>query len=35
MLAGEPYVKEYQHNINQQLSTFPGFKAKKKVVVPG
>jgi ubiquinone/menaquinone biosynthesis C-methylase UbiE len=36
MLAGEPFVKEYQQNIDSQLATFPGFKFKKrKVVVPG
>mmetsp|Transcript_29692 Transcript_29692/g.62996 ORF Transcript_29692/g.62996 Transcript_29692/m.62996 type:complete len:335 (-) Transcript_29692:426-1430(-) len=36
MLAGEPFVIEYQQNIEKQLSSFPGFTlAKKKVVVPG
>lgn len=36
MLAGEPFVEEYQRNIDEQLANMPGFKfAKKKVVVPG
>mmetsp|Transcript_27542 Transcript_27542/g.46892 ORF Transcript_27542/g.46892 Transcript_27542/m.46892 type:complete len:336 (-) Transcript_27542:354-1361(-) len=36
MLAGEPFVKEYQQNIDRQLATFPGFSSlKRKVVVPG
>ena len=36
MLAGEPFVEEYQQNIDSQLANFPGFTfAKRKVVVPG
>eukprot|EP00980_Cylindrotheca_fusiformis_P021389 scaffold8259_cov143-Cylindrotheca_fusiformis.AAC.7 len=36
MLAGEPYVLEYQKNIQQQLARFPGFKNfRYKEVVPG
>lgn len=36
MLAGEPFVKEYQKNIDHQLLHFPGFSlAKRQVVVPG
>lgn len=35
MLAGEPFVKEYQRNIDSQLFNFPGFSAKKRVVVAG
>ena len=36
MLAGEPYVKEYQQNIHRQLKKFKGFaRSKYKIVVPG
>jgi hypothetical protein len=35
MLAGEPFVKEYQRNIDSQLFKFEGFRAKKRVVVAG
>ncbi|KAL7526611.1 hypothetical protein ACHAXR_001565, partial [Thalassiosira sp. AJA248-18] len=36
MLAGEPFVEEYQQNIDSQLANFPGFNfTKRKVVVPG
>jgi ubiquinone/menaquinone biosynthesis C-methylase UbiE len=36
MLAGEPFVKEYQQNIDKQLANFPGFNfEKRRVVVPG
>mmetsp|Transcript_29905 Transcript_29905/g.72234 ORF Transcript_29905/g.72234 Transcript_29905/m.72234 type:complete len:341 (-) Transcript_29905:207-1229(-) len=36
MLAGEPFVVEYQQNIDKQLANFPGFTFhKRKVVVPG
>ena len=35
MLAGEPFVKEYQRNIDSQLFNFEGFTAKKRVVVAG
>ena len=36
MLAGEPFVIEYQQTIDNQLADFPGFKlSKRKVVVPG
>lgn len=35
MLAGEPFVKEYQRNIDSQLFNFEGFSAKKRVVVAG
>lgn len=36
MLAGEPFVVEYQKNIDSQLANFPGFKfAKRRVIVPG
>jgi ubiquinone/menaquinone biosynthesis C-methylase UbiE len=36
MLAGEPFVIEYQQNIDAQLANFPGFTfTKRKVVVPG
>ena len=36
MLAGEPFVEEYQQNIDSQLANFPGFTfSKRKVVVPG
>eukprot|EP00956_Cyclotella_meneghiniana_P004348 scaffold5312_cov71-Cyclotella_meneghiniana.AAC.2 len=35
MLAGEPFVKEYQRNIDSQLFNFQGFRAKKRVVVAG
>lgn len=36
MLAGEPFVVEYQQNIDEQLASLPGFNFKKrKVVVPG
>eukprot|EP00980_Cylindrotheca_fusiformis_P021391 scaffold8259_cov143-Cylindrotheca_fusiformis.AAC.9 len=36
MLAGEPYVLEYQENIQQQLERCPGFKNfRYKEVVPG
>jgi len=36
MLAGEPYVLEYQKNINRQLQMVKGFtKAKFKTIIPG
>mmetsp|Transcript_18159 Transcript_18159/g.32834 ORF Transcript_18159/g.32834 Transcript_18159/m.32834 type:complete len:192 (+) Transcript_18159:145-720(+) len=36
MLAGEPFVLEFQQNIDSQLASFPGFTlSKRKVVVPG
>mmetsp|Transcript_37851 Transcript_37851/g.79262 ORF Transcript_37851/g.79262 Transcript_37851/m.79262 type:complete len:333 (-) Transcript_37851:427-1425(-) len=36
MLAGEPFVIEFQQNIDSQLASFPGFTlSKRKVVVPG
>lgn len=36
MLAGEPFVQEYQRNINRQLETHPGFTFwQRKLVVPG
>jgi ubiquinone/menaquinone biosynthesis C-methylase UbiE len=36
MLAGEPFVKEYQRNIHRQLETAPGFAFwKREFVVPG
>ena len=36
MLAGEPYVLEYQQNIMQQMKSIQGFENKKSVsVVPG
>lgn len=36
MLAGEPFVLEYQQNIDRQLATFPGFSTSKRdVIVPG
>ena len=36
MLAGEPYVKEYQQNIHRQLSKFSGFQSfEYKTLVPG
>ena len=35
MLAGEPFVKEYQRNIDSQLFNSKGFRAKKRVVVAG
>jgi ubiquinone/menaquinone biosynthesis C-methylase UbiE len=36
MLAGEPYILEYQSNIHQQLSVVKGFrKSMYKVLVPG
>lgn len=36
MLAGEPYVIEYQQNIQKQLRTFQGFiQHEHKVLVPG
>ena len=36
MLAGEPFVLEYQQNIDSQLAKFPGFNSVNcKVVVPG
>lgn len=36
MLAGEPFVKEYQRNIHRQLLTAPGFVFwKHEFVVPG
>ena len=36
MLAGEPFVIEYQQNIDEQLANFPGFKIlKRKEIVPG
>ena len=35
MLAGEPFVIEYQKSIDNQLFNFDGFIAKKRVVVAG
>ena len=36
MLAGEPYIHEYRHNIDRQLAVFPGFSSlHRNVVVPG
>lgn len=35
MLAGEPFVKEYQRNIDSQLFNFDGFSTQKRVVVAG
>jgi ubiquinone/menaquinone biosynthesis C-methylase UbiE len=36
MLAGEPYVLEYQQNIMQQMESIQGFSSRKSVtVVPG
>ena len=36
MLAGEPFVLEYQQNIESQLASLEGFKlSKRKHVVPG
>mmetsp|Transcript_30209 Transcript_30209/g.62879 ORF Transcript_30209/g.62879 Transcript_30209/m.62879 type:complete len:354 (-) Transcript_30209:246-1307(-) len=36
MLAGEPFVIEYQQNIDRQIAMFPGFSsALRRVVVPG
>jgi ubiquinone/menaquinone biosynthesis C-methylase UbiE len=36
MLAGEPFVIEYQQNIDKQLASVPGFKfSKRKEIVPG
>ena len=36
MLAGEPYVLEYQKNINRQLKTCKGFaKATFRTIIPG
>jgi ubiquinone/menaquinone biosynthesis C-methylase UbiE len=36
MLAGEPYVLEYQENIHSQIETITGFEDREyKVVVPG
>jgi hypothetical protein len=36
MLAGEPYVLEYQKNINRQLNMVKGFtKATFRTIVPG
>jgi ubiquinone/menaquinone biosynthesis C-methylase UbiE len=35
MLAGEPYVKEYQENIVKQLKQFKGFRLEKsKTIIP-
>lgn len=35
MLAGEPYVQEYQQNIHKQIAEFPGFDAKQyRTIVP-
>eukprot|EP00985_Skeletonema_marinoi_P018596 scaffold10417_cov137-Skeletonema_marinoi.AAC.20 len=36
MLAGEPFVIEYQQNIDKQLGSAPGFMfSKRKEIVPG
>ena len=36
MLAGEPFVLEYQQNIESQLANLKGFRlSKRKSVVPG
>lgn len=36
MLAGEPYIQEYRHNIDRQLAVLPGFSSlNRNVVVPG
>lgn len=36
MLAGEPYVLEYQQNINRQIKRFRGFHdLKSRTVIPG
>jgi len=35
MLRGEPYVKEYQKAIDEQLRKFAGFKEWDKTLVPG
>ena len=36
MLAGEPFVREYQQNIENQLASLRGFTfSKRKVIVPG
>ena len=36
MLAGEPFVIEYQQNIDKQLASVEGFKfSKRKEIVPG
>ena len=36
MLAGEPFVIEYQTNIDEQLASLPGLNLfKRKTVVPG
>jgi ubiquinone/menaquinone biosynthesis C-methylase UbiE len=36
MLSGEPYVQEYQENIQQQMASLQGFaKSEYRVVVPG
>ena len=36
MLAGEPYIQEYRHNIDRQLAVLPGFSSvNRRVVIPG
>jgi hypothetical protein len=36
MLAGEPYVQEYQKNIHHQLNSLTGFsKVVYKTIIPG
>jgi ubiquinone/menaquinone biosynthesis C-methylase UbiE len=36
MLAGEPFVIEYQQNIDRQLASVPGFRlSKREEIVPG
>jgi ubiquinone/menaquinone biosynthesis C-methylase UbiE len=36
MLAGEPYVLEYQKNFDRQLKLFKGFiRVQHKILVPG
>ena len=36
MLAGEPFVLEYQKHIENQLASLTGFSlSKRKVIVPG
>jgi len=36
MLSGEPYVKEYQQHIHEQIQRFQGFsQTKYETLVPG